>query len=193
MACLFVVGSIAYFSGAALYVFAKNRVRKARILKSVIRVEKLYLKNEDVTVRQKEKCNCAGNHQKTCNVAWTLHSQFISSIPKEVPWYLDDGTDRVYVVGARFATDFAYPAVRSKFDESGQTLVDGHFQDIKASKDDDGTIRIQQPPKGPFYVSHKMIDEHIANFEGSARWCKHISVGLTTIGASLIAKNAIGR
>ncbi|CAJ2629270.1 E3 ubiquitin-protein ligase SP1-like [Trifolium pratense] len=263
MACLFVVGSIVYFSGAALYIFAGKHVREARILKSVTRVnqlkdlaqlldeeisplavtisgevasenpmkceianlrgviaeetvEKIYLKNEDFTIRQKEKCNCV-NHNKTCNVAWTLHSEFISSIPKEVPWYLDDGTDRVYVVGARFATDFVLPVRRSKFDELGQTLVGEtsyHIQDIKilglkriervlpvgtlltvvgeASKDDDGTIRIQQPPKGPFYVSCKMIDEHIADFEGSARLCKYISMGLTTIGASLIAKNAIG-
>ena len=36
-------------------------------------------------------------------------------------------------------------------------------------KDDVGTIRIQRPYKGPFYVSHKTIDQLIANLGKWAR------------------------
>ncbi|KAK2403722.1 E3 ubiquitin-protein ligase SP1 [Trifolium repens] len=189
-------------------------------LKGVIveeRVEQLYLKKE-------EKCKCAIKQKKKCNDAdfwtlhseppdsWTQHSKFISRNAKEVPWYLDDGTDRVHVAGARGATAFVYPVARSKFDASGQTLVcdtmdsrrDKKILGLKriewvlpvgfvltvvgeASKDDDGSVRIQRPREGPFYVSYKTIDELIANFENFARWCIYISVGLTVIGTSLIA------
>jgi hypothetical protein len=39
----------------------------------------------------------------------------------------------------------------------------------QAAKDDVGTIRIQRPSKGPFYVSPKTIDELIANL---GRWAR---------------------
>jgi hypothetical protein len=39
----------------------------------------------------------------------------------------------------------------------------------QASKYDDGSVRIQRPREGPFYVSYKTIDELIANFENFAR------------------------
>ncbi|GAU30719.1 hypothetical protein TSUD_39430 [Trifolium subterraneum] len=123
-------------------------------LKSVIveeRVNKLYLKKKEeekckCAIKQKEKCKRATKPQKTCNDAdywtlhsepsdsWTLHSKSISCNTKEVPWYLDDGTDHVHVVGARGATDFGYTAVRSKFDESGQTLVCGTLDSLRDKK-----------------------------------------------------------
>lgn len=43
----------------------------------------------------------------------------------------------------------------------------------QAVKDDVGTIRIQRPHKGPFYVSPKAIDHLIANLGKWARLCLH--------------------
>lgn len=43
-----------------------------------------------------------------------------------------------------------------------------HF--LQALKDDIGTIRIQRPHKGPFYVSPKTIDQLIANLGKWARY-----------------------
>lgn len=89
----------------------------------------------------------------------------------------------------------------------------------QAAKDDIGTVRIQRPHKGPFYVSPKTIDQLIINLGKWARllicmnkymvfvflfpfevefkenkfcrWYKYASVGLTAFGVYLIAKHAI--
>ncbi|RHN81210.1 putative E3 Ubiquitin ligase, GIDE-type [Medicago truncatula] len=140
-------------------------------------VEEHYLKK----VERKEKCECAIEHKKTCSYAdsffdkndvfsWTQHSRLISSIPKEVPWYLILGLKRIERV-----------------------LLVGTSLNVvgEASKDDDGTVRIQRPLKGPFYVSGKTIDENIANFVDYARYCKDNSVALTMIGACLLAASTV--
>nr|ABK95241.1 unknown [Populus trichocarpa] len=138
------------------------------------------------------------------------------SMSKEVPWYLDDGTDRVYVVGARGASGFVLTVGSEVFEESGRSLVRGtldYLQGLKmlgvkriervlptgtsltvvgeAVKDDIGTVRIQRPHKGPFYVSPKSIDELIGNLGKWARWYKYASLGLTVFGAFLITKHVI--
>ncbi|PKA66850.1 E3 ubiquitin-protein ligase MUL1 [Apostasia shenzhenica] len=119
--------------------------------------------------------------------SWTQDSALILSMNKEVPWYLDDGTGHAYVVGARGAAGFALSVASEVFEESGRSLVRGtleYLQGLKmlgikrvervlptgttltvvgeAVKDDVGTIRIQRPHKGPFYVSPKNIDQQIA-------------------------------
>ncbi|QCE10436.1 Mitochondrial ubiquitin ligase activator of NFKB 1 [Vigna unguiculata] len=149
--------------------------------------------------------------------SWIQDSALMLSMSKEVPWYLDDGSDRVHVVGARGATGFALPVGSEAFEESGRSLVRGtldYLQGLKmlgvkriervlpigtsltvvgeAAKDDVGSIRIQRPHKGPFYVSPKTIDQLIANLGKWARWYKYASMGLTVFGAYLIAKHAIG-
>ncbi|KAK0580428.1 hypothetical protein LWI29_001917 [Acer saccharum] len=138
------------------------------------------------------------------------------SMSKEVPWYLDDGTGRAFVVGARGASGFALTVGSEVFEESGRSLVRGtldYLQGLKmlgvkrierllptgtsltvvgeAVKDDIGTIRVQRPHKGPFYVSPKPINELIANLGKWARWYKYASVGLTVFGVFMIAKHAI--
>ncbi|KAL5123739.1 E3 ubiquitin-protein ligase SP1 [Glycine soja] len=148
--------------------------------------------------------------------SWIQDSALMLSMSKEVPWYLDDGTDRVHVVGARGAAGFALPVGSEAFEESGRSLVRGtldYLQGLKmlgvkriervlpvgtsltvvgeAAKDDVGAFRIQRPHKGPFYVSPKTIDQLIANLGKWARWYKYASMGLTVFGAYLIAKHAI--
>ena len=61
----------------------------------------------------------------------------------------------------------------------------------EAMKDDIGTIRIQKPPKGPFYVSPKSIDQLIANLGKWARWYKFASLGFTIFGVYLMTTHAI--
>ncbi|TQD86508.1 hypothetical protein C1H46_027997 [Malus baccata] len=148
--------------------------------------------------------------------SWIQDSALMLSMSKEVPWYLDDGTGRVFVVGARAATGFVLPVASEVFEESGRSLVRGtldYLQGLKmlgvkriervlptgtsmsvvgeAVKDDIGTIRIQRPQKGPFYVSPKTIDQLIANLGKWARWYKYASVGLTVFGVYLVAKHSI--
>ncbi|KAJ0112910.1 hypothetical protein Patl1_01165 [Pistacia atlantica] len=128
----------------------------------------------------------------------------------------EDGTGRVFVVGARSATGFVLTVGSEVFEESGRSLVRGtldYLQGLKmlgvkrierllptgtsltvvgeAVKDDIGTVRIQRPHKGPFYVSPKTIDELIANLGKWARWYKYASAGLTVFGVFLIAKRSI--
>ncbi|XP_030514915.1 E3 ubiquitin-protein ligase SP1 isoform X7 [Rhodamnia argentea] len=138
------------------------------------------------------------------------------SMSKEVPWYLDDGTGRVHVVGARGASGFELNIASEVFEESGRSLVRGtldYLQGLKmlgvkriervlpvgssltvvgeAVKDDIGTVRIQRPYKGPFYVSPKTIDQLISNLGKWARWYRYASVGFTVFGICLITKRAI--
>ncbi|KAF9598645.1 hypothetical protein IFM89_029895 [Coptis chinensis] len=61
----------------------------------------------------------------------------------------------------------------------------------EAVKDDIGTILIQRPHKGPFYVSPKSIDQLIANLGICYRFYKYASMGFTVVGVFLIAKHTI--
>nr|GMD66812.1 E3 ubiquitin-protein ligase SP1 [Ipomoea batatas] len=60
----------------------------------------------------------------------------------------------------------------------------------EAVKDDIGTVRIQRPHKGPFYVSRKTIDQLIMNLGKWARWYKYASMGFTVVGVYLLVKHA---
>ncbi|PNX72793.1 mitochondrial ubiquitin ligase activator of NFBK 1-like protein [Trifolium pratense] len=59
----------------------------------------------------------------------------------------------------------------------------------QVARDDVGTIRIQRPSKGPFYVSPKTIDELIANLGKWARWLYFIFA--YSLGVYMIANHAI--
>ncbi|CAK9151024.1 unnamed protein product [Ilex paraguariensis] len=232
-------------SSAALYLLGRSSGRDADVLKSVSRVDQLkdLAQLLDTTckvvplvvtvsgrVGSETPINCeysglrgviveetAEQHFLKHNDAgsWIQDSAMMLSMCKEVPWYLDDGTGRLFVVGARNATGLVLTVGSEVFEESGRSLVRGtldYLQGLKmlgvkrvervlptgtaltvvgeVIKDDVGTIRIQQPYKGPFYVSHKTIDQLIANLGKWARWYKYASLGLTVFGFYLIAKHA---
>lgn len=232
-------------SAAALYLLGRSSGRDAEILKSVTRVNQLkelaqLLDAECILplvvaisgrVGSETPINCefsglrgviveetAEQHFLKHNDAgsWIQDSALMLSMSKEVPWYMDDGTGRAYVVGARGATGFVLPVASEVFEESGRSLVRGtldYLQGLKmlgvkriervlptgtsltivgeAAKDDVGTVRIQRPHKGPFYISPKSIDQLITNLGKWARWYKYASVGLTAFGVYLIAKHAV--
>ncbi|KAL5561627.1 hypothetical protein UlMin_031374 [Ulmus minor] len=232
-------------SAAALYLLGRSSGRDAEILKSVTRVDQLkelaqLLDAERVLplivaisgrVASETPISCefsglrgvvveetAEQHFLKHNDAgsWIQDSALMLSMSKEVPWYLDDGSARAYVVGARGATGFALPIASEIFEESGRSLVRGtldYLQGLKmlgvkriervlptgtsltivgeAAKDDIGTVRVQRPHKGPFYVTPKTIDQLIINLGKWARWYKYASAGLTVFGVYLIAKHAI--
>ncbi|ONM25667.1 E3 ubiquitin-protein ligase SP1 [Zea mays] len=143
--------------------------------------------------------------------SWIQDSAVMLSVSKE-----DDGTGRVYMVGARSAAGLILTVASEVFEESGRTLVRGtldYLQGLKmlgvkrtervlptgisltvvgeAIKDDVGTIRIQRPHKGPFYVSPKSIDQLIMNLGKWAKLYRLASMGFATFGAFLLAKRAI--
>ncbi|ESQ28983.1 hypothetical protein EUTSA_v10024073mg [Eutrema salsugineum] len=148
--------------------------------------------------------------------SWVQDSALMLSMSKEVPWFLDDGTSRVHVVGARGATGLALTVGSEVFEESGCSLVRGtldYLQGLKmlgvkriervlptgmpltivseAVKDDIGDLRIQKPERGPFYVSPKSLDQLISNLGKWSRWYKYASMGLTVFGVFLITKHVI--
>ncbi|KAM3371452.1 hypothetical protein ACQJBY_018707 [Aegilops geniculata] len=148
--------------------------------------------------------------------SWIQDSAVMLSVSKEVPWYLDDGTGRVYVVGARSAAGLILTVASEVFEESGRTLVRGtldYLQGLKmlgvkrtervlptgtsltvvgeAIKDDVGTIRIQRPHKGPFYASPKSIDQLILNLGKWAKLYQLASMGFAAFGVFLLAKRAL--
>ncbi|KMZ63200.1 E3 ubiquitin ligase-like protein [Zostera marina] len=128
----------------------------------------------------------------------------------------DDGTGRAFVVGARDATGLVLPVVCEAFEESGRSIVRGtldYLQGLKmlgvkrierilptgtsltvvgeAVRDDQGSIRIQKPHKGPFYVSPKNIDELISYLGKWTRLYQYASIGFSIFGVYLLAKGAI--
>ncbi|TKY62486.1 Mitochondrial ubiquitin ligase activator of nfkb 1 [Spatholobus suberectus] len=166
-----------------------------------------------VIVEEMAEQHYVKNDSKGSRIQGSASMPFMS---KEVPWYLEDATGRVHVVGARDAMDFVLPVGSEVFEGSGQSLVGGtldYFHGIKmlgikriervlpigtsltvvgeAAKDDTGTIRIQRPYKGPFYVSRQTIDQLIASLGKQARWYKCASMGLTIFGVYVIAKHLI--
>uniref|UniRef100_A0A2P2KUC5 RING-type E3 ubiquitin transferase n=1 Tax=Rhizophora mucronata TaxID=61149 RepID=A0A2P2KUC5_RHIMU len=233
-------------SAAALYLLGRSSGRDADLLMSVSRVNQLKELAKLLDIERKVlpfivavsgrvgsdtpiSCDYSGlrgvmveetaeQHFLKHNDAgsWIQDSALMLSMSKEVPWYLEDGTDRVYVIGARGASGFVLTVGSEVFEESGRSLVRGtldYLQGLKmlgvkriervlptgtsltvvgeAVKDDIGTIRIQRPHKGPFYVSPKTIDELIGNLGKWARWYKYASMGLTVFGVFMLAKHAI--
>ncbi|XP_050238856.1 E3 ubiquitin-protein ligase SP1 isoform X2 [Mercurialis annua] len=221
-------------SGAALYLLGRSSGRDAEGLKSVSRVNQLNELANLLDIESKvlplvvavcgrvgseTPINCeysglrgviveetAEQHFLKHNDAgsWIQDSALMLSMSKEVPWYLDDGTERVFVLGARGASGFALTVGSEVFEESGRSLMLGvkRIERVlpvgtsltvvgEAVKDDIGTVRIQRPYKGPFYVSPKTIDELIGNLGKWARWYKYASAGLSIFGVFLIAKHAI--
>ncbi|KAL3827906.1 hypothetical protein ACJIZ3_016708 [Penstemon smallii] len=232
-------------SAAALYLLGRSSGRDAEVLKSVTRVNQLkdlaqlldavskvlpLVVTVSGRVCSDTPINCeysglrgviveqtAEQHFLKHNDAgsWIQDSALMLSMCKEVPWYLDDGTGRVHVVGARGASGLVLTVGSEVFEESGRSLVRGtldYLQGLKmlgvkriervlptgtpltvvgeAVKDDIGSIRIQRPHKGPFYVTDKTIDQLIANLGIWSRWYKYASVGFTVFGVYLLAKNA---
>lgn len=162
---------------------------------------------EETAERQFLKHNDAGS--------WVQDSALMLSTSKEVPWYLDDGTGRAFIVGAQGAKGLVMTVGSEVFEEAGRSIGRGMFdylQGLKmlgvrrvervlpvgtpltvvgeAVKDDIGTVRIQRPSKGPFYVSPKTIDQLINNLGRWARWYKCASMGFTAFGVFLLVKHA---
>ncbi|GER24797.1 E3 Ubiquitin ligase family protein [Striga asiatica] len=240
------VGGITCCLGAAaLYLFGRSSGRDAEALKSVTRVNQLkdlpqLLDNASkmlplvvVSGKVGSDTPISCEHSSLQGVimeqtseqyflkhndagSWIQDSALMLSKCKEVPWYLDDGTARVHVVGARDATGLVLTVGSEVFEESGRSLVRGtldYLQGLKmlgvkttervlptrasltvvgeAVKDGTGPIRIQRPHKGPFYVTDKTIDQLIANLGKWSRLYKYASVGLTVLGFYLLAKHAI--
>ncbi|CAD6222801.1 unnamed protein product [Miscanthus lutarioriparius] len=127
---------------------------------------------------------------------------------------------RCWILDSRFCSDafsgLILTVASEVFEESGRTLVRGtldYLQGLKmlgvkrtervlptgtsltvvgeAIKDDVGTIRIQRPHKGPFYVSPKSIDQLILNLGKWAKLYRLASMGFATFGVFLLAKRAI--
>ncbi|KAL5701625.1 RING-type E3 ubiquitin transferase [Ranunculus cassubicifolius] len=61
---------------------------------------------------------------------WENESIWMPTQYKEVPWYLDDGTGRVHVVGARNANGFVLQVAKKTFEESGGSNIKGSYDDF---------------------------------------------------------------
>ncbi|KAI5070951.1 hypothetical protein GOP47_0013202 [Adiantum capillus-veneris] len=233
-------------SGAALYCLSRNTGRDAADLKSVKRVNQLKdlaallesackalplvvtvagrvgsdapISCEHSSLRGVILEEIAEQHFLKHNESgsWIQDSALMLAMSKEVPWYLEDGTGRIFVIGARGAHGLELPIASEVFEESGRSLVRGtldYLQGLKmlgvkrvervlpvgttltvvgeAVQDDLGTLRIQKPHKGPFYVSPKSIDELIINLGKWSRWYKFMSLGFTVFGLYLMTTHAI--
>ncbi|XP_024167735.1 E3 ubiquitin-protein ligase SP1 isoform X3 [Rosa chinensis] len=211
-------------SAAALYLLGRSSGRDADILRTATRVSQLkelakLLDSESILplvvaisgrVSSDTPITCefsglrgvvveetAEQHFLKHNDAgsWIQDSALMLSMSKEVPWYLDDGTGRVHVVGARGATGFSLPVASEMLGVKRieRVLPTGTSLSVvgEAVKDDIGTIRIQRPHKGPFYISPKTIDQLIANLGKWARLYKYASLGLSVFGVYLIAKHSV--
>ncbi|CAN6289393.1 unnamed protein product [Urochloa humidicola] len=152
---------------------------------------------ENITVRKK----------KNDDEQWIRCSEQISSKRKEVPWYLDDGTGRVEVAGARNADGSVLRLANEDFERQPRTcgcecaikilglrrtewtLPTGTNLNVvgEAVKGDYGEILIKRPRNGgPFHVSRSSIDKIVSNLGSDARWCRFWAVTFATSGALLL-------
>ncbi|CAL4914491.1 unnamed protein product [Urochloa decumbens] len=152
---------------------------------------------EKITVREKKKDD----------EEWIRCSEQISSKRKEVPWYLDDGTGRVEVAGARNADGFILRLASEDFEKQPRTcgcessikilglrrtewtLPTGTNLNVvgEAVKGDSGEILIKRPRNGgPFHISRSSIDKIVSNLGSDARWCHFWAVTFATSGALLL-------
>lgn len=67
----------------------------------------------------------------------------------------------------------------SSFENCVYTANPLFFFNYQAVKDDIGSVRIQRPHKGPFYVSDKTIDQLIGNL---GKWSRFIYLLLSSLG-----------
>ncbi|KAJ0449899.1 putative transcription factor C2H2 family [Helianthus annuus] len=143
---------------------------------------------------------------------WIKDRTEMLSTCEKVPWYLDDGSARVDIVGPYPSTGLLQLSGEA-FEGPGRSLVYPTCDCVKgpkilgvtriervlpigarltivgkAVKEDDGTFTIYKPD----YVSHGNISVH--GFTGDYRMCasffKYASIGLAAIGFYLIASHA---
>ncbi|KAK7271321.1 hypothetical protein RJT34_27117 [Clitoria ternatea] len=239
-----VCGGISYcLSAVALYLFGWNYARTMKILKSVTRVNQFQelaqlLVDENLPlivaisgrVGSESPINCklSGLRGVLVEESEELHflklkdvdsriqdSSFqLSKMGKEVPWYLEDATDRVHVIGARGATGFVLPVIRKVFDVSDESLVHETLDGPKrlgceriervlpigtpltvvgeaAIDHYTGTIQIQRPSRGPFYVSPRTIDQLIARLGKLERLYKGACWCMVIFGSCILALQLI--
>ncbi|AAF07365.1 unknown protein; 23656-22633 [Arabidopsis thaliana] len=151
-------------SAAALYLLGRSSGRDAEVLETVTRVNQLKELAQLLELDSKIlpfivavsgrvgsetpiKCEHSGirgviveetaeqhflKHNETGS--WVQDSALMLSMSKEVPWFLDDGTSRVHVMGARGATGFALTVGSEVFEESGRSLVRGTLDYLQGLK-----------------------------------------------------------
>ncbi|GJP45261.1 hypothetical protein CLOM_g4672 [Closterium sp. NIES-68] len=150
--------------------------------------------------------------------AWVQDSAFLIRNMKSVPWYIEDGTGRANVVGARSAAGLELTVGTEVFDDSGKSVVRStvdYLQGIKvlgvkrvekvlpvgtsltvvgeAVRDDRGSITLQRPHQGgPFFVSPRSLDALIASLGTFSQWCRWLYLGCTAVGAVLIVGRVVG-
>eukprot|EP00252_Welwitschia_mirabilis_P016426 TRINITY_DN3623_c0_g1_i3.p1 TRINITY_DN3623_c0_g1~~TRINITY_DN3623_c0_g1_i3.p1 ORF type:complete len:225 (+),score=28.36 TRINITY_DN3623_c0_g1_i3:292-966(+) len=151
-------------SGAALYCLGHNTGRDAEYLKSVKRVNQLGelaslldkackvlpfvvciagrvgsetpISCEHSTLRGVILEETAEQHflKHNDSGSWIQDSVMMLSMHKEVPWYLEDETGRVYVVGARGAAGLELTVASETFEESGRSLFRGTLDYLQGLK-----------------------------------------------------------
>ncbi|KAL1197640.1 E3 ubiquitin-protein ligase SPL1 [Cardamine amara subsp. amara] len=161
----------------------------------------------------------AQNHllKRNWRFSWVQDTTLMQPMTKEVPWYLDDGTGRVNVVGAQGEIGFPLTLGSEVFKEAEpSSLVRGILDYLKGLKmlgvkyiervlpigtpltvvgeavmDGTGDVRIQKPEQGPFYVSPMPLAQLISKLGKWSRRFKYASMGLTVLGVILISKPVI--
>ncbi|KAF3577064.1 hypothetical protein DY000_02031850 [Brassica cretica] len=188
----------------ALYLLSRRTARDVDFLESVTRVDHLKDLEQQFLKRN-------------WKFSWVQDTALMLPVCKEVPWFLDDGTGRVIVEGARSGIGFALTAGGEVFEKpEPSSLVSGTLDFLRGLemlgirriervlpvgtrltvvgqtiKDGVGDVRIQKPDQGPFYVSPVPLDQLISNVGKWSRRFKKASMGLAIVGVILISKPVI--
>nr|VDD10021.1 unnamed protein product [Brassica rapa] len=224
----------------ALYLLSRRTARDVDFLKSVTRVDQLKDLAESAvlpsivavsgTVGSETPIKCEHSGilsvflqetaeqqflKRNWKFSWVQDTALMLPVCKEVPWFLDDGTGRVIVEGARSGIGFALTVGGEVFEKpEASSLVRGTLDFLRGLemlgirriervlpvgtrltvvgqtiKDGVGDVRIQKPDQGPFYVSPIPLD-HLISKVGKWRF-KKASMGLAIVGVILISKPVI--
>lgn len=148
--------------------------------------------------------------------AWVQESLVTLQSSREAPWHLEDATGKVSIVGARSGAGLELSVASQVFEPNGRSLVRGTLDYLQGFKvlgtkrvervlpvgaaltavgeavaDGKGGISIQRPAKGPFFVTHRSLDQLIAALGAWSRLYRWLSVGCTAYGVYLLVGHAI--
>ncbi|XP_009138688.1 E3 ubiquitin-protein ligase SPL1 isoform X2 [Brassica rapa] len=225
----------------ALYLLSRRTARDVDFLKSVTRVDQLKDLESAVlpsivavsgTVGSETPIKCEHSGilsvilqetaeqqflKRNWKFSWVQDTALMLPVCKEVPWFLDDGTGRVIVEGARSGIGFELTVGGEVFEKpEASSLVRGTLDFLRGLemlgirriervlpvgtrltvvgqtiKDGVGDVRIQKPDQGPFYVSPIPLDHLISKVGKWSRRFKKASMGLAVVGVILISKPVI--
>lgn len=147
--------------------------------------------------------------------SWVQESALLLCKSRSVPWFLEDSSGRVNVVGAKKAVGLELTVASDVYEEKESSIIRGSIEYVQGIKslgvkrvekvlpigtnltvvgeavlDAKGSVQVQKPQKGHLFVSPKSLDQLISNLGKWSRLYKWIASGCTAVGIFWLISHA---